>query len=139
MKHFVVYSGNGRIIRFGLCQDETFDMQAGEGEFILEAESVGNQYIQNGELVDMPPQPSLDYVFDYDTKQWTPDIFAATQKAYAKRNELLSNGPDRISPIWWSSMTPEQQQAWSAYRQHLLDVPEQPGFPLEIDWSAPPT
>jgi len=138
MKHFVVYSENGRIIRFGLCQDETFGLQAGEGEFILEAESIGNQYVQNGELVDMPPQPSLDYVFDYDTKQWAPDIFAATQKAYAKRNELLSTGPDRISPIWWSSMTPEQQQAWSDYRQHLLDVPDQPGFPLEIDWSTPP-
>lgn len=139
MKHFVVYSGNGRIIRYGLCQDETFDMQANDGEFILEAETIGNQYVDHGALVDMPPQPSSDYSFDYDTKEWTPDVFAATQKAYAKRTELLNTYVDRINPIWWAAMSPEEQQAYVDYRQHLLDVPEQAGFPFEIDWGTPPT
>ncbi|WP_412841983.1 phage tail assembly chaperone, partial [Cereibacter johrii] len=28
--------------------------------------------------------------------------------------------------------------AWTAYRQALRDVPEQPGFPAEIAWPEPP-
>jgi hypothetical protein len=27
---------------------------------------------------------------------------------------------------------------WAKYRQLLLDVPQQPGFPYEIDWPLPP-
>jgi hypothetical protein len=86
----------------------------------------------------MPPQPSEDYVFDYQNKAWVFDTFSASQKAYARRNQLLNDGPDRISPMWWSSMTLEQQQAWSQYRQALLDVPNQSGFPVGIVWPVLP-
>lgn len=27
---------------------------------------------------------------------------------------------------------------WSVYRQHLRDIPEQAGFPFNIDWGTPP-
>lgn len=139
MKHFVIYLENGQIIRSGVCQDETFDLQANEGEFILETEYDSNQYVKDGQLVAMPAQPSPDYVFDYSTKNWVIDVFAATQKAYAKRNELLNTYIDRINPIWWASMTPEQQQTHINYRQHLLDIPAQQGFPIIINWGVPPS
>jgi hypothetical protein len=35
-------------------------------------------------------------------------------------------------------MTQEQQQAWIDYRQALLDVPEQPGFPINVVWPSKP-
>lgn len=138
MKNFVVYLSDGSVVRSGLCQDETFEMQNNEGEYLLEALYTGNQYVVDGQLVDMPPQPSEDYVFDYQNKSWVFDTFSASQKAYARRNQLLNDGPDRISPMWWSSMTLEQQQAWSQYRQDLLDVPNQSGFPVGIVWPVLP-
>ena len=138
MKNFVVYLSDGSVVRSGLCQDETFEMQNNDGEYLLEALYTGNQYVVDGELVDMPPQPSEDYVFDYQNKAWVFDSFSASQKAYALRNQLLNDGPDRISPMWWSSMTIEQQQAWSQYRQDLLDVPNQSGFPADIVWPVLP-
>jgi Phage tail assembly chaperone protein len=138
MKNFVVYLSDGSVVRSGLCQDETFEMQKNDGEYLLEAIYTGNQYVVNGQLVDMPPQPSEDYVFDYQNKVWVFDTFSASQKAYARRNQLLNDGPDRISPMWWSSMTLEQQQAWSQYRQALLDVPNQSGFPVGIVWPVLP-
>lgn len=42
---------------------------------------------------------------------------------------------DKMSPMRWYSMTPEQQQAWENYRQELLDLPQRPGFP----WDGPDT
>lgn len=138
MKHFVIYETNGRVTRHGYCLDETFELQAGEGELILEAEYTGNQYVEDGALVAMPPQPSLDHVFNYSTKAWELDVALVTSNAYAIRNQLLREGPDRISPIWWASMTPTEQQAWLDYRQALLDVSNQPGFPTSITWPTKP-
>lgn len=138
MKNFVIFRPNGEVVRFGYCSDETFALQAGEGEAILEAEFTGDQYVEDGELVAMPPKPSNDHIFNYDTKAWVLNLQAVTNRAIAFRDELLREGPDRISPLWWASMTPAQQQAWLDYRQLLLDVTDQPGFPTDIVWPTKP-
>lgn len=44
-----------------------------------------------------------------------------------------------INPILWSALTAEQQQAWADYRQALLDIPQQAGFPNEVVWPTKPT
>lgn len=138
MKDFIVYIANGEIVRNGVCQDETFNFQANEGESVLESKFLGNQYIENGALIDMPEKPDGIYIFDYNVKQWVFDEKSATVKALQQRDFLLRDGPDRISPIWWSSMTIEQQNQWSAYRQDLLDITTQPGFPHDIIWPIKP-
>jgi len=38
----------------------------------------------------------------------------------------------------WADLTSTQQAAWSAYRQALLDVPQQSGFPHDITWPTKP-
>ena len=40
--------------------------------------------------------------------------------------------------FFWGTLTPEQQAERLAYRQALLDVPQQAGFPAEIVWPAHP-
>jgi hypothetical protein len=42
------------------------------------------------------------------------------------------------NPIRWASFTEEQKQSWINYRQALLDVPQQPGFPFDIVWPSQP-
>jgi len=42
------------------------------------------------------------------------------------------------NPLRWASYTAEQQAAFAVYRQALLDVPQQAGFPAEIDWPVMP-
>lgn len=138
MKKYIVYLSNGQVVRFGDCQDETFELQKNDGEYLLEGEFTGNQYVDNGTLVNMPTKPSPNHVFDYEIKDWVFDSFYAAQQVYAKRDELLRNGVDRISPVWWASMTQQEQQAWSQYRQDLLDVPQQSGFPQDINWPVAP-
>jgi len=69
-------------------------------------------------------------------------VITTEMKAYevrGQRDQLLGQMDAVISnPLRWASMTSEQQAAWSAYRQALLDVPQQAGFPDNIDWPVAP-
>jgi 5-methylthioribose kinase len=55
-----------------------------------------------------------------------------------KRDSLLKEVVDSINPMRWELLTNEQKQAWRYYRQALLDVPQQEGFPNDIAWPEPP-
>lgn len=63
----------------------------------------------------------------------------AEEKARWKRDELLYE-LDAIAtnPLRWGALTETEQQALADYRQALLDVPQQPGFPDEIEWPVNP-
>ena len=39
----------------------------------------------------------------------------------------------------WASLSAEQQAEWAAYRQALLDIPQQAGFPNNITWPQEPS
>ena len=58
----------------------------------------------------------------------------------AMRNELLVREVDPIvtNPLRWNVMTAGEQRMWTDYRQALLDVPQQPGFPSSISWPSKP-
>jgi len=42
------------------------------------------------------------------------------------------------NPLRWGSLDAATQDAWAAYRQALLDVPQQDGFPNDVTWPARP-
>jgi hypothetical protein len=62
----------------------------------------------------------------------------AADNIRAIRNSLLSQHVDTINAIRWSLMLPETQQMWVDYRQALLDVPDQAGFPYSVEWPVIP-
>ena len=39
----------------------------------------------------------------------------------------------------WADLTSAEQAEWSTYRQALLDVPQQAGFPNNVVWPVRPT
>lgn len=55
-----------------------------------------------------------------------------------ERNRLLADWVDRMNPIVWEVMTEKQKQGWRDYRQALLDVPDQVGFPGSVKWPETP-
>ena len=57
-----------------------------------------------------------------------------------RRNLILVDEVDPIisNPLRWSDLSQEQQQAWINYREALLDLPEQEGFPHEVEWPEAP-
>jgi hypothetical protein len=57
-----------------------------------------------------------------------------------ERNRLLTALVDPLvsNPLRWASMSAEKQGEWTAYRQALLDVPQQAGFPHNVVWPTKP-
>lgn len=54
------------------------------------------------------------------------------------RDKLLVMHIDILNGPRWSSLTQEQQTAWINYRQELLNVPQQEGFPDNVIWPVLP-
>lgn len=102
----------------------------------------GRDYrIVNGEPQQLPEDPSNEYSkynFDYVNGTWklNQDLTAFLSRHH--RNRLLQ-AVDRINPIWYGSLTSQQQSELSQYRQCLLDVPQQPGWPESVTWPRVPT
>jgi hypothetical protein len=58
----------------------------------------------------------------------------------AERNRLLTTLVDPLvsNPLRWASMSADKQSEWTTYRQALLDVPQQAGFPHNVVWPIKP-
>ena len=58
----------------------------------------------------------------------------------SKRNELLETEIDPIvmNSLRWGDLSPAEQAAMAVYRQELLDVPQQAGFPKTHTWPNKP-
>lgn len=66
----------------------------------------------------------------------TSEVLA--HNARIKRNNLLRRNVDIFNPLRWETLTAEEKQEWLDYRQDLLDVPQQSGFPDNIVWPTKP-
>lgn len=57
-----------------------------------------------------------------------------------RRNKLLYELDHIVmNPLRWASFTEEYKNQLRTYRQQLLDVPQQPGFPSDCVWPTKPT
>ena len=64
--------------------------------------------------------------------------FARKASAIREERAFRLQECDAVSPMRWNAMTDAQKQAWTDYRQALLDVPQQDGFPWGGDPEAAP-
>jgi hypothetical protein len=66
---------------------------------------------------------------------------AAAQAVRAERDMKLATEVDPIAgnALRWAALDADTQAAWAAYRQALLDIPEQAGFPHDVVWPTKPT
>jgi hypothetical protein len=98
-------------------------------------------YIENGQAVKKPAKPiafNVVYTFDYETKTWIVDQEKSQQQVRQLRDKDLAV-IDKINPIWYSSLSTTQQQELQQYRQQLLDIPQQTGFPINVVWPIKPS
>lgn len=129
----------GEILYNFTCTDPaTANMNLKDSSFIEGSYSSETHYIENNQPASMGDRPSVNHMFDYTTKTWQLDQSKAQESIRNIRKQLLST-VDQINPIWYGSLTAEQQQELIAYRQALLDVPQQSSFPESVEWPAKPT
>lgn len=97
-------------------------------------------YVLNGEPVEFPAKLHNDkiYLFDYTLKTWAVDIVQMSRSLREFRNDLLKK-LDQVNPVWYATLTSQQQTELATYRQALLDVPQQVGWPESVTWPQQPT
>lgn len=71
--------------------------------------------------------------------EYTEKLIIKESVVREERNSLLEETVDKINAIRWETMSEEQRNLWRNYRQALLDIPQQEGFPLEVIWPGKPT
>lgn len=69
--------------------------------------------------------------------------FTSEDMAYLVRKErdsILKNvvDPVGLNALRWNALPQETKDAWMQYRQELLDLPQQEGFPFEVVWPVKP-
>ena len=106
--------------------------------YIVGDYSASTHYVVDHNVVAKPARPEGEYDFDYATKTWQLNQEATKNIVRYQRNQRLS-AVDRVNPIWYATLTTEQQTELATYRQALLDVPQQSGWPESVDWPQQPT
>lgn len=132
MKYYIAYSENGRILKTGICNDSDFNKQ---GPNVIEGVADDStQYVDRGQIVDMPTKPDGEAYFDFDKKQWVLDHQAQKDAVGMMRARLLAETD-------WTQL-PDVPDAikvkWVNYRQQLRDITTQDGYPFEIMWPDKP-
>ena len=81
-----------------------------------------------------------------DVEAWvepTASEIAAAQAVEVRmqRDFILNNQVDPIvsNPLRWASLSEAKQTEWTVYRQALLDISGQSGFPSNVTWPEPPS
>ena len=136
--NFTIYNTTtGQIIQSGFCLDVSIQIIP-DGCALLEIESDPlNQYIDNGQLINIPIRPSFEHEFDYLSKSWVLDINLLKQNIVNQRNNLLFKSDWTQLPN--SPLNQQKQGQWAIYRQFLRDIPAQSGYPTNVTWPTAPT
>lgn len=67
------------------------------------------------------------------------DDKASAQIRYQRDTLLVMEVDPLVSnPLRWGSLSDEQQLAFTVYRQNLLDITDQEGFPHNVVWPTKP-
>lgn len=95
------------------------------------------------EGIELAPQHDGEIGWTWTENGWYnpnsgPSEQYLAECARQRRNKYLGMYVDSINIIRWESLTEQKKQELKDYRQELLDVPQQLGFPTNIDWPTPP-
>ena len=135
---YTIYNSSGEIVSTLTAGESETAAANLEGKTYIDGYySADEYYIADSQPVAKGSKPSDLHLFDYNTKTWIIDELKVSMTIRSQRDHLLSI-IDKINPIWYSTLTYEQQQELINYRQALLDVPQQSGFPQTITWPIQP-
>lgn len=95
-------------------------------------------YIKANQARRYPPKPgSGQWKWDLASESWQFDIAGTARQQRQLRDRALAR-VDRVNPVWYQSLSPDQALQLQAYRQALLDLPQQAGWPQHIQWPTRP-
>ena len=66
------------------------------------------------------------------------DAATAVQVRADRDNRLIEVDAIANNALRWADLTSDKQAEWATYRQALLNVPQQAGFPQTVTWPTEP-
>ena len=111
-----------------------------EGEYTMAGDMIGKLSYVDGLIVSddfiIKDVSTVDYVVPSEEEIKKEESYQVRQQ----RDNILKNVVDPISSnaLRWAALTADQQSAWANYRQSLLDLTAQDGFPMNVVWPDPP-
>jgi hypothetical protein len=113
---------------------ETIDRNTPPNSVYFDGDYGVGHYVKNGKVTEIPARPSEFHRFDFSLKNWVPCEGSIREK----RRTLLevSDWTDTLSSK--ERLGEQLYTAWMVYRQALRDIPEQPGFPVAVQWPVAP-
>jgi hypothetical protein len=131
-------NSNKTIIRCTLTIEDNSEERILTDYFI--EKNIGPEWLQPAfDLMNTNSQLINDYDPDICTMESIIIPEDLNIKYRVQRNNLLLELDTIVNnPLRWASFTQEQQEALAAYRQELLDVPQQETFPDNIVWPTKP-
>jgi hypothetical protein len=101
-------------------------------------------FVPYKEDIEVAPQHDGDIGWIWNGTGWDipqPEVTyeELCEKVREERNNRLVLHVDKLNSPRWESFTEEQQQQWRTYRQDLLDITEQEGFPENVIWPETPS
>ena len=118
MKNYIVYNDAGKILRTGSCPESDFDIQAGEGEQVLEGQA----------------NDSTQEIVDGAVANIQRPIYESAESLRIQRDQKLT-GTD-WSQVADSALSDEDKQAYRDYRQALRNITNHANWPnlTDQDW-----
>lgn len=95
---------------------------------------------ENASEVDPRPNSFYDRVGDAWVENIERKTEALTEEVRLDRDNKLKKEVDPVvtNPLRWAELTTEKQNEWTQYRNDLLNVPQQAGFPITVNWPTKP-
>lgn len=92
---------------------------------------------------ELAPNHDADFGWIWDGAQWIipyngPSLEDRIRDARILRDKYLTQNVDSLNGPRWELLTEEKKQEYRDYRQALLDVPQQEGFPDNVVWPIKP-
>jgi len=142
MKFTVVDDATGEVLFSGTCQDASALGAPGQRVLPDVAHAPGGWVDLTGEYRAIPPKPSRKHAWDWAARVWVDPRTAeqALREAWSAAREVRNA---KLAASDWVRLRADDlgqpmPAEWTAYRQALRDITNQPD-PLNIAWPAAPT
>jgi hypothetical protein len=125
-----------------ITEENTFQLEVSDEILQRLLSQHGLLYAKNGEVLVAIP-PSRFHKYNSDTETWVEDTSLKYQTLSDEVRDLrlyYLQELDKIvgNPLRYSSYSEEKKAELSLYRQKLLDIPQQQGFPLNVTFPTIP-
>ena len=92
----------------------------------------------DGVRIQMTPQEDAEVQVREAAWAAEADVRAAEEVREERDGLLLEVDTIAGNALRWAALDTEAQAEWATYRQALLDVPQQEGFPNTVTWPTKP-